>query len=117
MDVSPLQRKVKASDLPLESLAGNSKVDKKEKVKELSRQFEAVLLRQILQEAEKPAFKSNLMGGGAVNDIYQDIIVNQMADNISKSSGLGLAASLQTQLTRQLVKDEASIADTDNSSD
>ena len=45
---------IEASQLPLESLAGNPNVSDKEKVGEVSRQFEAVLLRQILQDIRKP---------------------------------------------------------------
>ncbi|HVY68911.1 MAG TPA: rod-binding protein, partial [Verrucomicrobiae bacterium] len=39
----------------------------------------------------------------AVNGIYQDMIVNQLADGISRSGGLGLADSIEQQLGRQLL--------------
>ena len=48
MEISPLNREVRASELPLERLAGSKEVSQKEKIAEVSRQFEAVLLRQIL---------------------------------------------------------------------
>ena len=95
-------RPVRAADLPLDRLAGNSNLTQEEKVTEVSRQFEAVLLRQILQEAQKPAFGATNQAGSVTKDIYQDMATNQLADAISKSGAFGLARSLQGQLTHQL---------------
>lgn len=103
MDISPLQRPVKAADLPFDLMARSTAVPAQEKVKELSRQFEAIMLRQILQEAQKTVIKSKYHQDTAVGGIYQDMVVNRMADDMSKSGGLGLAHSLETQMTRQLL--------------
>ena len=51
MELAPLQCHVKASDLPVERLAGNKQLTETEKVTEISRQFEAVLLRQLAAHA------------------------------------------------------------------
>jgi peptidoglycan hydrolase FlgJ len=101
MDISTLPRTVKAADLPLERLATNDAISQPDKVKEVSRQFEAVLLRQILNEAYKTSFASATNPPSVAHDIYQDIITNQLAENISKSGGFGLARSFQHQLTQQ----------------
>ena len=53
MDLSPLQPRIRADQLPLERLAENARVREKEKVAEVARQFEAVLLRKILEKARK----------------------------------------------------------------
>ena len=111
MEISSLQRKVEAGDLPLDRLASNSNISEAEKVAELSRQFEAVLLRQILQEAQKPVFKSEFVNTSAVSSIYQDVIVNQMADSISQSNALGLAKSLQGGMTSQLLEEKSGEAE------
>jgi Rod binding domain-containing protein len=105
MQISPLQRHVNAADLPLEKLAGNSQVSEQEKVAELSRQFEAVLVRQILSEAQKPVFKSSLNQDSAATGIYRDMTTNQLAESISHSKGLGLADTLAQQMGRQLKLD------------
>ncbi|HEY2953518.1 MAG TPA: rod-binding protein [Verrucomicrobiae bacterium] len=104
MEISPLPRTMRVDDLPLEQLAHNSKLSETEKIGELSRQFEAVLLRQILGEAQKTVIKSSLTDESATRGIYQDMISNQLADTISKTGSFGLARSLQAELTRQLVK-------------
>jgi flagellar biosynthesis/type III secretory pathway chaperone len=59
MQISPLPHTVSAASLPLEQLAKNPKLSESEKIAELSRQFEAVLLRQILGEAQKSVIRSH----------------------------------------------------------
>ena len=102
MDINPLQsRHIDLSNVPLENLASSTQVDQKDKIAEVSRAFEAVLLRQILQESQKPSFKSKLSGDSATDGIYHDMVVNQLAESISKSGSFGLAKHLAGQLQRQ----------------
>lgn len=103
MEISPLNREVKASELPLERLATAGNVSQKEKIAEVSRQFEGVLLRQILSQAQKPMFKSSLMpADGTTNAIYQDMITQQLADRISRGGTFGFAKVLEQQLTTEI---------------
>src|SRR4051812_27350469 len=95
--------KVKPEDIPLEKLATSKALTEKQKTAEMTRQFEAVLLRQILTDAQKPAFKSSLTGGSGVSgSIYQDMMVNQLADKISSARTLGLAQELERQVSHQV---------------
>ena len=103
MDISPLQPSVKAADLQLDQLAGNPNVSDHDKVTEACRQFEAVLLRQILGEARKTVIPSGGSQDTGVSGIYDDMINNQLADNISRSGAFGLAKSLQAQLVHQVL--------------
>ena len=72
-----------------------------EKVAELSRQFEALLLRQMLKEARKPMLGDTLTGNSSVSKIYDDMVTDRLADSIARSGDIGLASSLQAQLMRQ----------------
>jgi len=102
MDINPLQsRHVDLSNLPLDRIAGSTQLDQKQKISQVSRAFEAVLLRQILQEGQKPTFKSKLSGNSTTDSIYHDMVANQLAENISKSGSFGLAKSLSRELQRQ----------------
>jgi Rod binding domain-containing protein len=94
--------RIDPSQLPLESLAGNTKLSDNDKIAEVSRQFEAVLLRQIMQDIRKPVLASD-DDDSTVSGIYSDMINNQMADSISRSGSFGLARSLQTQLGHQVL--------------
>jgi Rod binding domain-containing protein len=70
-------------------------------IKEMSRDFEALLLRQILQESRKSIIKGGLFEESSSADIYNDMVDFHLADSISRSSSLGLAGSLERELTRQ----------------
>lgn len=111
MDISPLQRQVRAADLPLDKLASSKQVPEKEKVAEASRQFEAVLLRQVLADARRPHFKAKTPDTAAINGIYDDMVTNQLADAISKSGSIGLAKSLASQIDSRHHRHTASAAD------
>ena len=90
-----------AADLPLEQLAGNPNVSQRDKVDQACKQFEAVLLRQILGEARKTVISSGGENDPTVSGIYNDMITSQLADSISRSGTFGLAKSLESQLVRQ----------------
>lgn len=105
MELSPLTPRLEASELPLERLAASEQVPQAEKVAELSRQFEAVLLRQILAEANKTVIRSQFSDESAVGGIYRDMVTTQLADLISQGGSFGLAQHLQQDLTRQLPAD------------
>jgi len=87
--------------LPLDMLAANPNVSDSDKVGEVARQFEAVLLRQILQEARKSDDPGD---DTTVSGIYDDMINNQLADTISRSGEFGLARGLKAQLTHQVLQ-------------
>ena len=105
MEISSIKAPVQAADLPIERLSGNTHLTKAEKLAEVSRQFEAVLLRQILGDAQKKVFASSINPESVAGGAYQDMITNQLADSISRSGGFGLAGSLQQQLQHQLKTD------------
>jgi flagellar protein FlgJ len=85
--------------VPIEKLGGLENVSREEKVREAARQFEAVLLRQILGQARKPVFRSELNKETAASGIYQDMVTAQLAEAMSRGGTLGLARSLETQLS------------------
>ena len=70
------------------------------KLADATRQFEALLIRQILQQARQTVIPSKFAESSATSDIYQDMINAEMADAMSRSGGLGLAENLQRQLSR-----------------
>ena len=98
-------RTLDLENVPLESLAANTQASEQDKIAAASRAFEAVLLRQILQESQKPVFASKLIGNSTADGIYRDMVVNQLAESISKSGSLGLAQSFAAQLTSSQTTD------------
>lgn len=102
MDVASIKPHLDAADVPPERLAGNSQLTEGEKLGEAARQFEAILLRQILQSAQKTVIPSTFADDSTAASIYHDLVTQQLADAVSKSGTLGLAKTLEHQLTRQL---------------
>ena len=99
MPVASIQTsaKVNPADIPLEKITSSKVLSEEQKTAEMTRQFESMLLRQILTEAHKPVFKSKFAQTGVTSAIYQDMTVTQLADKISSARTLGLAQELQKQ--------------------
>ena len=78
-----------------------------QKIGEASRQFEAILLRQILQETQKTVISSKFTDNSVSSGIYRDMVTTQLADSISKSGTFGLAQTFEQQLTARAHSHEA----------
>ena len=101
MNISPLTsgNPVDTTNIPVEDLMGNKHLTQNQKIAEASRQFEAIMLRQILSEAQKPVFTSELTDNSTAAGIYRDLITNSLADSMSKSGTLGMAKIFEKQLS------------------
>lgn len=102
MNISSLQGHTKASEVPIEKLSSSAQFSQEEKIAEVARQFEAVLLRQIMGQAQKTVIASKVNPQSVSSGIYKDMITAQMADSATASGGVGLAKSFQQQLSRQI---------------
>lgn len=78
--------------------AGAPTAQDAKKIEDSARQFEAMMVRQVLSETFKPspAAKGQAMPGA---DIYQSFMTDTVADNITKNGSLGISHLLQSQLT------------------
>lgn len=92
---------VRATELPLEKLEQNPAVTDADKALAVGQQFEAVMLRQILNDATKNLFSSSAEGASSTNSIYQDMVTNNLAESMSRAGGLGLATVLAKQLQHE----------------
>jgi Rod binding domain-containing protein len=97
--ITNTRAKVNPTDVPLEKLATSKALTEEQKTSEMTRQFEAVLLRQILTQAQKPAFPKKGASDGVDSAIYQDMMVNNMAEKISSSRTVGLSQELGKQFS------------------
>src|ERR1700743_994701 len=104
MNIAPIQSATDASKIPLEDLAANKHLTEQQKVAEASRQFEAIMLRQILSESQKPVITSEFTDNSTASGIYQDYITNTLADSMSKSGTLGLSKVFEQQLSHPAAK-------------
>ena len=100
MNVPPLNPHVVASDIAPERLAKNSSLTEEQKIAEASRQFESILLKQILESSQKTVIKSKLSDDSTASSIYHDMVTTRLADSISKSGAFGLSQTFEQQLNR-----------------
>ncbi len=107
MALTPIQRHVSAAEIAPERLAANKSLTEKEKISEASRQFEAILLRQILEASQKTVIQSKFSDNSTASSIYHDLFTNQMADSISQSGSFGLASIFERQLDHRGIKHPA----------
>jgi peptidoglycan hydrolase FlgJ len=83
--------------VPLDKLAAHPLLSESDKTAEAARQFEAVLLRQILAAARRTIITSELNSSSPGSDVYQDMINDILATTISRTGEFGLANALQAQ--------------------
>ena len=102
MNVTAIHAKIDPSHLTPEELAGNKHLTEPEKIAEASKQFEAIMVRQILAEAQKSEIKTEFTDNSTAAGIYKDFVTDQLAQSISHSGGIGLAKSFEKQLTHPL---------------
>ncbi|HEY5297132.1 MAG TPA: hypothetical protein VIK59_04345 [Verrucomicrobiae bacterium] len=107
MNVSPIQSAVDTANIAPENLAANKHLTEQQKVAEASRQFEAIMLRQILSESQKPVITSEFTDNSTAAGIYQDYITNTLADSISKAGTFGFAKVFEQQLSHPAAKTNA----------
>ena len=108
MDLTLIQPRVSAANVPLDELAHNRALTKSQRIAAVAQKFEAVLLQQILQETQKPVFVSEFTDNSAAASIYRGLMTQQLANAIAQSGGFGLAKMLDQQLIRQLDTPSAS---------
>jgi Rod binding domain-containing protein len=111
MNINAFQSsRASAVDVAPESLAGNKSLSEHQKIAEASRQFEAMLLRQILSETQKPVIQSEFSDNSTAAGIYQDLATNQMADGMSKSGAFGFAQVFERQLDHPAAKNSSQVS-------
>jgi flagellar protein FlgJ len=70
-----------------------------EQVKAAASQFEAIMLRQLLQDSV-----GKIAGEGAAGNMYGYMLTDVLANQLSAGGGLGLSGMLETQLTPHAAK-------------
>ena len=79
-------------------------IDKSSRLYKVSQEFEAILVKQMLNTMRKTVDKSGLIDGGMAEEIFEDMLYDEYALKMVRTAGFGLA----DQLYLQLVRDEAS---------
>ncbi|TCM18873.1 flagellar protein FlgJ [Novosphingobium sp. PhB165] len=80
----------------------------REKLKATAKQFESMLVRQMLAAARKADFGGDQIFGGQAMDTFRQMQDEHFADVTAQSGVLGLASILEEQMKRFLPAETAS---------
>lgn len=91
-------------NLPVEQLAKNRAVPEEQKLNIAARHFETLILKQILNETQKPVIKSSFISSSVRDEIYRDFMTTTLAEALSKSAPFKIAEMVQKQLSAETTK-------------
>ncbi|MHB8172367.1 MAG: rod-binding protein [Thermincolia bacterium] len=91
----------KVEDQGFQSMLDKAKKDQdKEKLWDVSRQFESVFIYQMMKKMREAIPKSDLMGNSMGEEIFQGMLDEKLSEEMSKAGGIGLAQMVYEQLSR-----------------
>jgi flagellar protein FlgJ len=76
-------------------------IDRTSKLYEQCQALESFLVKNLLDGMRKTVMKSELMDEGFAGEMYEDMLYDQYATNLTKNSGFGLADLAYLELTGQ----------------
>lgn len=81
----------------LEALKAKARKDREDAVDEVSRQFESLFMQMMLKSMRKAGFGGGLLDSKQ-SEFYRDMFDQQLAVDLSKTQGIGLAEVISRQL-------------------
>jgi Rod binding domain-containing protein len=76
-------------------------VDRSSKLYKVSVEFEAILIKQMLNAMRKSVAKSGLIDGGMAEEFFEDMLYDEYAKKMAGSAGFGLADMIVRQLSAE----------------
>lgn len=74
------------------------KIDKTSKLYEKSMELESFFVKQVLSSMRKTVNKGAFSGGGLAGNMYEDMLFDEYAANMTKNAGFGLADQIYLSL-------------------
>lgn len=87
---------------PLKQMVHNKNISEQAKLAKASQQFEAMMLKQILEDGLKPLFKGALDTNKGSQGMYQHMITDSLSQELAKSESFGIANSIQHQMENRV---------------
>jgi Rod binding domain-containing protein len=106
MSVSPLSPISAKTSAGVTSLGNHGARPAVADKKQAAAQFEAIIIRQLLEPVLKPAMSSLGGAGGSGSEIYGYMLTDAMATQLSQGGGLGLANVLEKEFNGATHKQE-----------
>lgn len=94
---SPLDIRPPATPIPgIPQLGG----DIQKKAQQVAKEFEAMVLGQLLQPMFESLDSDGLFGGGSAEKMFRPMLVEQYASGLAKAGGIGLADGIAREIIR-----------------
>ncbi|WP_300752361.1 rod-binding protein [uncultured Brachyspira sp.] len=93
-------------DESVQNVSDNNAVSKygkdfeKKRLRQVSEDFEALMINQMLKEMRKTVDKSGLIDGGMAEQIFEDMLYDEYAKEFSKTKTFGLADIIYNQMEK-----------------
>lgn len=84
-----------------EKIDKNKEFEKK-RLREVSEDFEALMINQMLKEMRKTVNKSDLINGGMAEQIFEDMLYDEYSKEFSKTKTFGLSEIIYNQLEKYI---------------
>jgi peptidoglycan hydrolase FlgJ len=97
-DINLLQKYTNTENIT-ENTTNPTEIDKNSKLYEVSQEFEAIFIKQMLNVMRETVNKSGLIDGGMAEEIFEDMLYDEYALNMAKTAQFGLADSIYSQLS------------------
>ena len=81
------------------SVPNNKTIDRTSKLYEKSMELESFFVKQMLSQMRKTVTKSSLGGEGFAGQMYEDMLYDEYATNMTKNAGFGLADKIYLSLS------------------
>lgn len=74
----------------------------RKKLYDASVEFESIFVKMMLKEMKNSVHKEKLIDGGYAEEIFEDMLYDEYAKNISKNESMGLAEEIYRQMSNNL---------------
>jgi flagellar protein FlgJ len=74
----------------------------RKKLYDASVEFESIFVKMMLKEMKTSIHKSNLIHGGHAEEIFEDMLYDEYAKNISQNDSIGIAEQVYSSLSLSL---------------
>lgn len=80
--------------------ASTAELLKRGKIRETAQKFEASFLSVMMQSMTAGMKTPEIGGGGAGEDMFKSLLAEEMAKQVSKAGGIGVAAAVQKEMLK-----------------
>jgi len=74
----------------------------RKKLFDASVEFESMFVKLMLNQMRKSVEKNNMISGGYAEEIFEDMLYDEYAKNISKNESLGIAEQIYSSMSKSL---------------